>query len=222
MPLISKMPTRSLDKTARQPDRESLTQAVKQAVRKDWRRWKNPACHRLAMNWIILLCIARICLATTGGVRTDHRDDKRGLPVDGGRHIGTHRLMQNERERRLSMNYRSGDCHLCQCRQLLETRMVLFARSGDSAVLALDAFLLKSRMIVMEVSPHIADLAFDAYRRYGKVGGHGAALNYGDCFSYALAKHLAVPLLFKGGDFSKTDIRSAADERTEQHRPADT
>ena len=95
---------------------------------------------------------------------------------------------------------------------LLETRIVLFARSGDSAVLALDAFLLKSGMIVAEVSPRIADIAFDAYRRYGKGTGHGAALNYGDCFAYALAKHLGAPLLYKGGDFSQTDIQAAASE----------
>ena len=88
---------------------------------------------------------------------------------------------------------------------------MLFVRSGDSAVLALDAFLLKSGMTVMEVSPRLADLAFDAYRRYGKGTGHGAALKYGDCSSYALARHLAVPLLFKGDDFSQTDVQSAAE-----------
>ena len=132
-------------------------------------------------------------------------------------------IMQNKPERRrFNELIEAATATYVSAASLLETRMVLFARSGDSAVLALDAFLLKSRMIVMEVSPHIADIAFDAYRRYGKVSGHGAALNYGDCFSYALAKHLAVSLLFKGGDFSKTDIRSAADERTEHHRPADT
>ena len=131
-------------------------------------------------------------------------------------------IMQNEPERRrFNELIEAATATYVSAATLLETRMVLFARSGDSAVLALDAFLLKSRMIVMEVSPHIADIAFDAYRRYGKVRGRGAALNYGDCFSYALAKHLAAPLLFKGSDFSKTDIRSAANERTERHRPAD-
>ena len=105
---------------------------------------------------------------------------------------------------------------------LLETRIVLFARSGDSAVLALDAFLLKSGMIVMEVSAHIADLAFDAYRRYGKGMGHAAALNYGDCFAYALAKHLEAPLLFKGDDFSHTDIRAASSVRTGEPPPSDS
>ena len=93
---------------------------------------------------------------------------------------------------------------------LLETRMVLFARSGDNAILALDAFILKSGMTVVEVSPRIADIAFDAYRHFGKGTGHGADLNYGDCFSYALAKYLDTPLLFKGNDFSQTDIASAA------------
>lgn len=131
-------------------------------------------------------------------------------------------ILQNEPERhRFNELIETASATHVSAATLLETRMVLFARSGDGAVLALDAFLLKSRMIVMEVSPHIADVAFDAYRRYGKVSGHGAALNYGDCFSYALAKHLAVPLLFKGGDFSKTDTWPAADERTEHHRPAD-
>ena len=92
---------------------------------------------------------------------------------------------------------------------LLETRMVLFTRSGDNAILALDAFLLKSGMTVVEVSPRLADIAFDAYRHFGKGTGHGADLNYGDCFSYALAKYLDKPLLFKGTDFSQTDIASA-------------
>ncbi|MDE0146402.1 MAG: type II toxin-antitoxin system VapC family toxin [Nitrospira sp.] len=131
-------------------------------------------------------------------------------------------IMQNEPERRrFNELIEAATATYVSAATLLETRMVLFARSGDSAVLALDAFLLKSGMIVMEVSPHIADIAFDAYRRYGKVSGRRAVLNYGDCFSYALAKHLAAPLLFKGSDFSKTDIRSAANERTERHRPAD-
>ena len=49
--------------------------------------------------------------------------------------------------------------------RLLETRMVLFARSGDTSILALDAFLLKSGMTVVEVSPRIADIAFDVCRR---------------------------------------------------------
>lgn len=53
------------------------------------------------------------------------------------------------------------------------------------------------------------DIALDAFRRYGK-GRHPAGLNLGDCFSYALAKATGQPLLFKGEDFSRTDIERAA------------
>jgi len=51
-----------------------------------------------------------------------------------------------------------------------------------------------------------ANTALDAFARYGKGRGHPAQLNLGDCFAYAVAKNLQIPLLFKGNDFSKTDI----------------
>ena len=128
-------------------------------------------------------------------------------------------IMGNEPERhRFNRMIEAAAATYVSAASLLETRIVLFARSRDSAVLALDAFLLKSGMIVTGVSPRIADIAFDAYRRYGKGTGHGAALNYGDCFAYALAKHLGAPLLFKGDDFSQTDIQAAASERPEEPR----
>ena len=52
-------------------------------------------------------------------------------------------------------------------------------------------------------------IAADAHRKFGRGSGHPAKLNFGDCFAYALAKERGEPLLFKGGDFSKTDIASA-------------
>ncbi len=55
------------------------------------------------------------------------------------------------------------------------------------------------------------ELAIDAFRRYGK-GRHPAALNLGDCCSYALAKALDQPLLFKGNDFTLTDVAPALEE----------
>ena len=120
-------------------------------------------------------------------------------------------IMGDEPERRLFNELIDAASNTCiSAASLLETRIVLLGRSGDTAILALDAFLLKSGMTVVEVSPQIADLAFDAYRRFGKGTGHPAVLNYGDCFSYALAKFLAAPLLFKGGDFFRTDIVPAA------------
>ena len=54
-----------------------------------------------------------------------------------------------------------------------------------------------------------AYLALDAYDRFGKGTGHSAGLNYGDCFSYALAKQTGEPLLFKGKDFIHTDLEAA-------------
>lgn len=120
-------------------------------------------------------------------------------------------IMRDEPERRLFNELIDAASNSCvSAASLLETRIVLFSRSGDTALLALDAFLLKSGMTVVEVSPQIADIALDAYRRFGKGMGTPAVLNYGDCFSYALAKFLAAPLLFKGDDFFRTDIVPAA------------
>lgn len=92
---------------------------------------------------------------------------------------------------------------------LLEVKMVLFARYGGAGVNALDAFVLRGDIRIESVTPAQAELAFDAFRRFGRGTGHAAHLNYGDCFSYALARENAAPLLFKGGDFVHTDIEPA-------------
>lgn len=63
---------------------------------------------------------------------------------------------------------------------------------------------------VIEVSEGFAILAAEAYGRWGK-GFHAARLNYGDCFSYALAQMYDCPLLYMGDDFAQTDVRSALD-----------
>ncbi len=59
-----------------------------------------------------------------------------------------------------------------------------------------------------------ARIAREAYRDFGKGSGHPAQLNYGDCFAYALAKELGLPLLFKGADFIHTDIVAALPEQS--------
>lgn len=61
---------------------------------------------------------------------------------------------------------------------------------------------------ITAVDEYQAQIALAAWRRFG-TGRHPAALNFGDCFSYALARSLDAPLLFKGFDFAQTDIRSA-------------
>ena len=73
----------------------------------------------------------------------------------------------------------------------------------------LDDVLAVAEVTVEPFTPEHAALARQAYRDYGRGTGHPARLNLGDCFSYALARATGEPLLFKGDDFSATDLRSA-------------
>ncbi|MGO9740010.1 MAG: type II toxin-antitoxin system VapC family toxin [Roseiarcus sp.] len=79
-----------------------------------------------------------------------------------------------------------------------------------SAATLAETLIVAIRKNIEPVTEADARNAADAFRRWGK-GRHPAALNYGDCFAYALAKELNCPLLFVGGDFSDTDIVSALD-----------
>jgi ribonuclease VapC len=88
---------------------------------------------------------------------------------------------------------------------VLEATMVLETRLGDPAGREFDLWLLKISAEIVPVDAEQADAARRGWRRYGK-GHHAAALNYGDCFSYALAVTRGEPLLFKGEDFAKTDV----------------
>ena len=93
---------------------------------------------------------------------------------------------------------------------LLETSMVLAGRTGDTASWAeLDALIARAAMQVVAQDARLAEEARTAFLRYGK-GRHAAALNLGDCASYAVAKGHSLPLLFKGNDFAKTDLKAAA------------
>ena len=71
-------------------------------------------------------------------------------------------------------------------------------------------FLRLARVVVQPIQPETAHIALKAFARYGKGRGHPACLNLGDCFIYAQAKAAGASLLYKGEDFSKTDIESAA------------
>jgi ribonuclease VapC len=90
----------------------------------------------------------------------------------------------------------------------METAMVIIRHFGESTERELDLMLLDAEVEVVPVSVRHAQLAIAAFRNYGK-GRHPAGLNFGDCFSYALAKSTGEPLLFKGLDFTKTDVVSA-------------
>jgi ribonuclease VapC len=88
---------------------------------------------------------------------------------------------------------------------VLEATMVIETRLGDAGGREFDLWMLKIRAEIVPVDAEQAEAARRAWRRYGK-GRDVAALNYGDCFSYALAITRGEPLLFKGADFAKTDV----------------
>lgn len=91
----------------------------------------------------------------------------------------------------------------------LECRIVLSFRFGVEAVSDFERFLQMAPVEVAIFGSDQSNLAFEAYRRYGKGSGHPARLNLADCAAYALAKSRGEPLLFKGDDFQRTDIESA-------------
>jgi ribonuclease VapC len=91
----------------------------------------------------------------------------------------------------------------------LETSMVLAGPKAKEAVWRpFDAFLARASVNVAAFDQEQALAAREAFLRFGK-GRHPAGLNFGDCAAYALAKSRGAPLLFKGGDFLKTDIAPA-------------
>ena len=91
---------------------------------------------------------------------------------------------------------------------LLEAAIVVESRGGMAAGHELDRLLARAEIELVPVTREHADAARRAWRRFGK-GNHPAGLNFGDCFSYALAELTGEPLLFKGGDFPLTDVHSA-------------
>ena len=93
---------------------------------------------------------------------------------------------------------------------VLEATMVIETRLGDAGGRELDLWLLKIGAEIVPVDADQLDAARRAWRRFGK-GRHAAALNYGDCFAYALATIRGEPLLFKGADFAKTDVDRPGD-----------
>jgi len=112
----------------------------------------------------------------------------------------------SEPERRQFLdNIIQSQTRLISAASVLETGIVLEARKGEAAGREFDLFVVRANLKIVPVDAEQADLARSAWRKYGK-GRHPAALNFGDCFSYALAKSSGEPLLAKGTDFALTDI----------------
>ena len=92
----------------------------------------------------------------------------------------------------------------------LEAGIVVDNQISAAAGRQLDALISRAEIRVEAVTREHADIARQAYLDFGK-GNHAARLNFGDCFAYALSKATGLPLLFKGNDFTKTDLASALD-----------
>jgi ribonuclease VapC len=95
--------------------------------------------------------------------------------------------------------------HLMSTATFLETCIVIESRHGEPGGRELDLLIARSEIKLEPVTPEQAEVARRCYHKYGK-GHHGAALNYGDCFSYALSRTTGEPLLCKGNDFKQTDL----------------
>jgi ribonuclease VapC len=91
----------------------------------------------------------------------------------------------------------------------LESAIVSDARNNPMVSRDLNRLLEEAEIEIMAFTEKQAEIARAAYRDFGKGSGHKAQLNFGDCFAYALASDMREPLLFKGDDFSETDIEAA-------------
>jgi ribonuclease VapC len=91
---------------------------------------------------------------------------------------------------------------------LAETGLVLTAKMGKKATMVLPRFLQEAGLAVIPFAEEHWRVAVEAYTRFGK-GRHAAALNFGDCLTYAVARLADQPLLFVGDDFARTDLQPA-------------
>lgn len=118
-------------------------------------------------------------------------------------------ILRNEPEAaKLEAALVSDPLRLVPATCVLEARMVLVSRRGEHALAEIDLWLRKIAADIIPVDAELVDLATESWLTYGK-GRHPAALNFADCFSYALAKRADEPLLFIGKDFAQTDIEAA-------------
>ena len=92
--------------------------------------------------------------------------------------------------------------------EILLVALVALVKLGEIGLERAREFLDQQALLTVAWDGELADQAALAFARYGK-GRHASGLNFGDCFSYALAKRLQVPLLFVGNDFSRTDLEAA-------------
>ena len=114
-------------------------------------------------------------------------------------------LLQEPEAERIARAIALDTQRLISAATWLEISMVVFLRVGEEGLRSLDLLAAKYQLDLVAMTPKQAELARRAFKQYGK-GIHPARLNFGDCIVYALAKDTGEPLLFKGDDFSQTDL----------------
>jgi ribonuclease VapC len=118
-------------------------------------------------------------------------------------------ILQDEPERRrFNEAIEAADSRMMSVASWVEISIVIEVRFGAEGLAGLDLFVDRAGIELVPVDMEQATVARRAFSRFGK-GRHPAALNYGDCFSYALATVLGEPLLYKGKDFQRTDLTSS-------------
>jgi ribonuclease VapC len=114
-------------------------------------------------------------------------------------------LFDEEEAERIEAAVEADGVRLMSAASMLECAIAVEARYGEAGGRELDLLVHKAGIEIASVDPGQIEVARAAYRRWGK-GRDPAGLNFGDCFSYALSRVSGEPLLFKGADFSKTDV----------------
>lgn len=115
-------------------------------------------------------------------------------------------ILQNEPERRtFNEAIEAAETRSLSTASFVETSIIIESRYGPDGIRDLNLLISKAQISLISVDTNQTYIARNAFRQYSK-RRHPAGLNFGDCFSYALAKALNEPLLFKENDFTQTDI----------------
>ncbi len=117
-------------------------------------------------------------------------------------------LFGEPEQRSFAEKIEADSVRLMSAGSYLEAAIIVDDRLGPEGGRDLRLFMVEGGIEVVPVTIEQVELAREAYRQYGR-GNHPAGLNFGDCFAYALARSSEQPLLFKGRDFAKTDLRAA-------------
>lgn len=118
-------------------------------------------------------------------------------------------LKREEDARRIAQRLSNAETKFLSAATYMECGTVVVRRYGQDGLSVMRDLVQGLKLEIVSLTSGQADLGIGAFSRYGRGSGHPAKLNFGDCFSYALAKTRNLPLLFKGDDFIHTDIEPA-------------